>query len=172
MNGEALTRRYEVRDADTGEIVEGPCYVLRPREDDIARSALFVYGALCGIEDELARALFRNPKEHPADDDLLLRAIQERLKVPENQAYGLTTATLHFSQLEDFLETLTRHEDFRSIGKELEAGVHALGFEPVRIACRALPDEEREHADRVVSRLRGMRRRREQVARQTSDNGV
>ncbi len=64
MNGEALTKRYEVRDAETGEVVEGPVHVLRPEHDEWARSTMHVYVRLCGVKDcGLSQALVRPTEE-------------------------------------------------------------------------------------------------------------
>ncbi len=63
MNGEALTKRYEVRDAETGEVVEGPVHVLRPDHDAWANTAMYVYVRLCGAKDYALRQALVYPNK-------------------------------------------------------------------------------------------------------------
>jgi 5,10-methenyltetrahydromethanopterin hydrogenase len=67
QNGEALHNRYEIRDKETGEVVNEPAYVLRPCSDNLAGVAMFVYGHLSGIK---TRALLRGitGRDLSADD--------------------------------------------------------------------------------------------------------
>lgn len=48
-DGEAITKRYEVKDLETGEFINEPLYVLRPQHDNAAFTAMGVYARLCGI---------------------------------------------------------------------------------------------------------------------------
>lgn len=52
MNGDALKKRYEVKDTETGEILDEPLYVLRPLKDRIAQTTMFVYSSLCSLSAE------------------------------------------------------------------------------------------------------------------------
>lgn len=54
-NGDALKKRYTITDVETGEEVEG--WVLRPKSDSFARSAMFAYTRLCGIDAPHNRAI-------------------------------------------------------------------------------------------------------------------
>lgn len=77
MNGEALAKEYEVRDMSTGEFVED-VYVLRPSEDDLAATAMYVYGHLCGLSDDRRRAIV----EHPSD--IGLRCLIDEVSEPRD----------------------------------------------------------------------------------------
>lgn len=54
MNGEAIYKRYEVKDLATGEVLDEPLYVLRPRKDHVAVSAMFAYAAMCNLNNHNA----------------------------------------------------------------------------------------------------------------------
>ncbi len=89
-NGEALTKRYEVYDAETGERVEGPLYVLRPNEDELAKTAMFCYCDLAGLDDDELRRSFAMPEPNSgvhSDDskerEAWRKLIAERMDVPE-----------------------------------------------------------------------------------------
>lgn len=64
-NGEALTKRYEVTDLETGEVLDEPLYVLRPLSDHFARSCMFAYARLCGLRDHDHEMLVAIPFENP-----------------------------------------------------------------------------------------------------------
>lgn len=86
-NGDALTKRYKIVDEETGEEVEG--WVLRPTEDDLARTVMYVYAQLCGITPE-SRGFhmigrYDGPRPQTEERDLL-DAIVERESDPEEMA--------------------------------------------------------------------------------------
>lgn len=64
-NGEALTKRYEVTDLETGEVLDEPLYVLRPRADAFAQSCMFAYARLCGLDNHDHRMMVAKPFENP-----------------------------------------------------------------------------------------------------------
>lgn len=63
--GEALTKRYEVKDLETGEVLSEPLYVLRPQHDHVAFTAMSAYARLCGVDKswEDPHTVSRPPKD-------------------------------------------------------------------------------------------------------------
>lgn len=80
MKGEALKKRYEVKDLETGEVLDEPLYVLRPTQDEFASTVMYAYARLCGItEDERKQAIADPPPDPPTERwrELVDAAVEE-----------------------------------------------------------------------------------------------
>ena len=152
-NGNALTKRYEVRDAETGEVVED-AYVLRPGEDDFAWVVMHAYGRLCGLEDPLARAIANGPQDMP----------------PEFWSEIVAPRTDPASDCESF--DGKKIVEFADVGfgdgtaERSVALVRSMGYEPVSVICRRIGKEEADEASARVDALSQAQVRRERTAGQ------
>jgi len=154
-NGDALLKRYEVRDPETGETVED-AFVLRPGEDKIAQTAMHIYGRLCGLEAEHMRAIVSGGV--PAQDDIMHRALLEHMKLPPEGEHGLVSASNPFdAPFEWAAEWDVGHPEIRTVEKLVMAASRAVGLEPLMVVYRAMPKEEEDYWTKVVQRLRRMK---------------
>jgi hypothetical protein len=127
-NGDALTKRYEVRDAETGELVEG-AYVLVPGDgDEFARSCMFGYARLCGLSDALVRAIGHGELSKDLRDELpeLMEPAPDSESFDGDAFRGYATIGVGDGSME-FAYNLMR----------------GGGFEPDTVIMRAISDEER-----------------------------
>lgn len=148
-NGDALKKRYKIVDEETGEEVEG--WVLKPTEDDLARTVMYVYAQLCGITPE-SRGFhmigrYDGPRPQTEERDLL-DAIVEREFDPEEMA-------------DSFLaEDLSTYAFSGGADGSLEAAfliLKATGCTPVALVCASelRPDPKRTYeAEQKLDEIR------------------
>ena len=156
MNGQALTKRYEVRDAETGETVTG-AYVLVPGEDPYAETAMFAYGSLCGLEESHRRAVAMSADPQDPQGRELLDAIAEGMERPAGEEEAFCDSV----DGESFYEQAQRHG-----GGTIE-GVYnlwrSLGLEPVLVVMRVAPQHVKEAAERYREALNDAENARQAV---------
>jgi len=149
-NGDALLKRYEVRDPETGEMVED-AFVLRPGKDKIARTAMHIYGRLCGLNAEHARSFVPSGMPIP-------RAYRNRMKLPPEGEHNIVSGSNPFGAPFDWAAEWARtHPEVRAVEKLVVAASKAIGLEPLMVVYRAIPKEEEDHSMKVLQRLRRMK---------------
>jgi hypothetical protein len=149
-NGDALLKRYEVRDPDTGEKVED-AFVLRPGKDKIARTAMHIYARLCGLDAKHARSFVPSGAPMP-------RAYRNRMKLPPDGAHDFVSASNPFgAPFEWAAEWDVGHPEIRTVEKLVMAASRAVGLEPLMVVYRAIPKEEEDYWVKVIQRLRRMK---------------
>lgn len=154
-DGDALLRRYEVCDSETGETVED-AFVLRPSEDDVAQTVMHVYGGLCGLDSGLLRSFVRQGP--PLPDDLMHRAIRSQMEPPPKNSMGISSASNPFDAPFDWADGwVNTHPEVRTVEKLVVAASRAIGFDPVKVVYRTIPEEKADYWMRVIRRLRRMK---------------
>jgi hypothetical protein len=93
---------------------------------------------------------------------LLRRVVEARAEIPEGRHSA--TVTIDFSQQFEMLGHCLGRDDAEAIRKEVAAAIKFLGYEPVRVACRAISEDEDRRSYRAARRLRRMRRKDEAPA--------
>lgn len=136
MNGDALTKRYEVRDAETGEVVED-AYVLRPKGDGFAWTVMHAYLHLCGVPDPWVTAMAHDPDllSMPDRDEILARGTPAKSSESQDREGFARNATIGFGD--------------GSMERALVL-MRYLGFELVSAVFAEISDEE---ADKAKGRL-------------------
>ena len=164
-NGDAITKRYEVRDAETGEVVEGPLYVLRPREDIVARSAMFCYAHLLKLESSLCRVvampslgsgIFSNDA---INRSLWMRALSERVDIPEDTCS---------QEGEQFAGMSTTGMGGDGSMKRALTLMESLGYEFAYAAFRKIGDAHRDAAGKRLKAMNHTAARKERLSGQVS----
>ena len=152
-NGDALKKRYEVRDAETGEVVED-AYVLRSKEDQFAWTVMYAYARLCGLDYPVTR-LVTDASERPGSE-YWSELIESRLNLAPDcesfngdQIVGLSNIGLGDGTAERAV-TLMK----------------ATGYEPVTVVCRRIGDEEADEASKRLDNLDAAQSRRGRTAGQ------
>ena len=141
MNGQAITKRYRVTDAETGEAVAG-AYVLVPDEDSFASTCMFGYASLCGLTDSQRRAVAMSIDPQRDKDHELLDAIAEDVELISPDKVGSESV-----EGDDF-------ERQAALGAGANGSVEyardlwrSMGYEPCFVAMRPIGEEEQERAE-------------------------
>lgn len=142
MNGEAIYKRYEVKDLETGEVLDEPFYVLRPRKDSVATSAMFAYAACCklnatpGTVDNTASRMVAQPLKSVEDwRETIDQYVVPFMEVPEHTDSGLDL--LGISQMCDGSDGTVEHA---------YDVLENLGIEVATVVCRPISRERQEAA--------------------------
>ncbi len=149
-NGEALTKRYEVYDAETGERVEGNAWVLRPDEDDVAKSCVSGYAALCGMDDAKLRRMVTDGK-HRLRKSLLdhVRGIRDATLAVRPGA--MLTAPNLWRDFKDHKDVGHGADGTLEWAEKLWAEI--VGYEPVYIMCRKTEESARKDKESDIRSL-------------------
>ena len=148
-NGEAITRQYEVKDAETGEKLEGPFYVLRPLEDRVAETAVFCYAHLLNLEDGLPQAVAQPvPRAGLFSEDvraaaLWREALENHAEIPED-AVAQTG--------EQFASMATIGPGDGSMARALTL-MRSMGYELAFVAHRKIGEERTAEAANELARM-------------------
>lgn len=151
MDGEALTKRYEVKDLETGEILDEPLYVLRVTQDNYASTAMFAYAALCGLAgrdmDNVDR-LVASPNRYPVNAQKW-RELLDEVVVPNMESPAFCDSFSGGARIGE-LSTLGAGADgtWAHAYKVLES----LGLEPTTLICRSISEERQARARAWMSR--------------------
>ena len=145
--GQAISKRYEVRDADTGEVVTG-AHVLVPEQDPYAQTAMFAYAALCGLDHASMQAVVTYADPQSDHDRPFLAAIAEAVQPPPEDQEGAscesTSAAIFEGHAGIWFGAEGSIEDAYNLWR-------SLGYEPVSIVMRAAPKNVQEAAERYLT---------------------
>lgn len=137
-NGDALKRRYRIIDEETGEELDEPCYVLRPRADGCAATAMFVYARLCGI-DEYPRLLAVG---RPDEKTIFWRELLDYVVIPRMDLPKFTD-TFEGDVILDLSNNTLGADGSAEYGYKL---LESLGVEAVGVVTRSIPEERMREA--------------------------
>lgn len=161
LNGQAITKRYEIRDTDTGEEVTG-AYVLRPGEDAYAETVMFAYAALCGVAHPANRAVAQQiDPQDPAGRELL-DAIAQTIEPPV-EGRGSPCESVDGASFASHADLGAGSDGSMAYAFDLW---RSIGYEPVSVVMRAVTEDVSdgaagridERTDRQQSRILQARR--------------
>lgn len=156
MNGDALMKRYEIRDAETGEVVED-AYVLRPKEDWFSWIVMHAYAVLSGLDNPTARLVADGSDWQ--GQELWREAVESRMDPAEDCE--------SFSG-EQILSLSTIGSGGDGSAERAVTLMKSLGYEPVSVICRKTSDEEADEASRQLDAVEDTHLRRLRTAGQTT----
>lgn len=162
MNGKAITKRYEVRDGDTGEPVRG-AYVLIPEEDPYAETAMFAYAALCGLNPTSMRAVVQADPQSDHDRPFLA-AIAEGIEPPPDGK----AAACDSVDAESFVKQAYMGHGDGSIEHAYSLW-RSIGYEPVSVVMRAVLEGVQEAAKRYLDAMGDAENARQSVEARRRD---
>lgn len=122
---------------ETGEVVEGPAYVLIPREDAVARSCMFAYAGACGLDEMWTRAVAMGTRE---STEPLREYLPEKMNVHAED--DMATVSTDRRNIEDWSTASGGSGTLSDIFDTAQA----VGYEFAHAVWRKHGDEERQKA--------------------------